>query len=54
MKTNLLKTNLGVTFFPQVHFYMEKLFKNLRKRQFLNSCKSSSAGRIDSKVCIKA
>ena len=40
--------------FPQVHFYMEKPSKNLRKWQFLNSCKNSLAGRIDPKFCIKA
>ena len=42
----------GGNFFPQVHFYMEKPYKNLRKRQFSNSCKSSSAGRFDPKFCI--
>ena len=46
------KTNLGETFFPQVHFYMEKPHKNLRKRPFSNSCKNSLASRIDPKFCI--
>ena len=47
-----IKTNLGETFFPQVNFYMEKPYKNLRKRQFSNSCKNSLAGRIDPKFCM--
>ena len=48
-----MKTNLGDTF-PQVHFYMEKPYKNLRKRQFSNSCKNSLAGSIDPNFCISA
>ena len=44
----------GGNFFPQVHFYLEKPYKNLRKRQFSNSCKNSYAGCIDPKFCIYA
>ena len=47
-----MKTNLGETFFPQVHFYMEKPYKNLRNSQFSNSCKNGLASRIDPKFCI--
>ena len=46
------KNKSGGNFFPQVHFYMEKPYKNLRKRQFLDSCKNSLAGRIDPKFFI--
>ena len=46
------ENNSGENFFPQVHFYMEKPYKNLRKRQFSDSCKNSLAGRIDPKFCI--
>ena len=41
-----MKTNLGGKFF------MEKPYKNLRKRQFSNSYKNSLAGRIDPEFCI--
>ena len=44
----------GGNFFPQVHFYMEKPYKNLRKQQFSNSCKNSLACRTDPKFCISA
>ena len=44
----------GGNFFPQFHFYMEKPYKNIRKRQFSNSYKNSLAGRIDPKCCIYA
>ena len=47
-----MKTNLGETFFLQVHFYMKKPYKNLRKNQFSNSCKNSLAAHIDPKFCI--
>ena len=50
--TSHMKTNLGETFFPQVHFYTEKPYKNLKKQQFSSSCKNSLAGRIDPKFCI--
>ena len=46
-----METKLGETF-PQVHFYMKKPYKNLRKQQFSNSCKNSLAGRIDPKFYI--
>ena len=50
-----MKTNLGETFVPVVHFYIEKPYiKNLRKRKISNSCKNSLAGRIDPNFCIKA
>ena len=49
-----IKTNLGETFFPQVHFYMKKPYKNLRKQQFSNSFKNSLTGRIEPKFCILA
>ena len=35
--------------FPHVHFYMDKPYKNLRKRQFSDSCKNNLAGHIDPK-----
>ena len=49
---DLLYENKSGETSPQVHFYMEKPYKNLRKRQFSNSCKNSLAGRIDPKFCI--